>query len=903
MKKSYALYILLLSFSWMQSQFALSADDVNDKIILTLTASKAKLNKETVDKARRGGITVVSLKDEAAERVGDDGEEGADIIFKLRAPERGVYTLTTHVERLDTVIRGQAVTTRNAKLKVNDQRLTRRIVSNALNYDTHVLGQFHLMEREQEIKIWLPKKVAFKSLEISAYTEDTVPAYVVNYEPQIVPHTSHPRIWLTQETLPMVRERLTHKENQKVWNEVQEIAKLRYPFEYQPDKETFYIKELESAAQAKAFYFLMTDDEEIGREAVRLMSNYMTSLEFGNVKHGDITREIGRALYSAALVYDWCFSLLTEEEKTDLYYDMMRVAKDMEIGWPPFRDVVVNGHASEAQVNRDLLSMAIAIYDKDPVPYQYVSYLLLEEMIPMRAFEYQSPRHNQGIDYGAYRHAWEMHAAWILYRMTGAKVFKDNITNLKNYWLYMRLPNGSLFRDGDVFSNYVSAWNNPDVTFLDYSYDNDPIIKAEFEHQGGKISDPLLFLLLNNPDLKPRKDHRSLPLTLDFGDVLGGMIARTGWDMSEKSNDVVAEIKGGGYHFGNHQHADAGAIQIYYRGRQVCDLGIYSSYGIPYDFNFNKRSVAHSMMLVKDPSEELLFRSTQNDGGTRFNQRTPRSPEEAMTDPWFDNGTVLSVGFEPTQAPSYSYFKVDLTAAYTSKVSKYTRSFCFLNLKRDDIPAAIILADDITAAKEDFSKFWKVNALHMPSKSDKGLVIENSEDGLVGKTHIEVLLPRIEDRDIELSSLRDTSSVLGPQFQIKKNLPEASGYQAIVYPRDAKKHNRFVTVFQMAADNNMPLDVDFIESDGKYFIRLADRIVCMSAEDKLIQTTFNLNVDRDHAKVVLTDMKPGFWNISNVDKSISVDLKVEPRNNSVSYSLPKGDYRITTGRIYSEVNE
>lgn len=894
MKKYNSLCIILFL---LISQFALAAGD-GGKTILTLSANKAKLNKETAEKSKRGSSPAIILKDGTLERVEDDSEDQPDVIFTLRAPERGIYTLTTHVERLDTVIRGQAVETRNAKFKINDQRLTRRIVSNALNYETHVLGQFHLMERDQEIKIWLPSKVAFKSLEISSYKEDTVPTHIANYEPQILPHASHPRIWLTQETLPMIRERLTHKENEPVWNEVQALAKVRYPFEYQPDKETFYIKELESAAQAKAFYFLMTDDEEIGREAVRLMSNYMVSLEFGNVKHGDITREIGRALYSAALVYDWCFSLLTEEEKTDLYYDMMRIAKDMEIGWPPFRDVVVNGHASEAQVNRDLLSMAIAIYDKDPIPYQYVSYLLLEEMIPMRAFEYQSPRHNQGIDYGAYRHAWEMHAAWILYRMTGAKVFKDNITNLKNYWFYMRLPNESLFRDGDVFSNYVSAWNNPDVTFLDYSYDNDPIIKAEFENQGGKISDPLLFLLLNNPELKSRKDRRSLPLTLDFGDVLGGMIARTGWDMSPNSNDVVAEIKGGGYHFGNHQHADAGAIQIYYRGRQVCDLGIYSSYGIPYDFNFNKRSVAHSMMLVKDPNEDLLYRSTQNDGGTKFNQRTPRSPEEAINDPWFDNGTVLSVGYEPTLAPSYSYFKVDLTGAYTSKVSKYTRSFCFLNMKREDVPAVIILADDITASKDDFAKFWKVNALHMPSKSESGVIIENSENGQVGKTHIDVLLPVASDRNIEVSSLRDSSSVLGPQFQIRKNLPEASGYQAIVYPKIAQKHNRFLTVFQMGNGESKPLAVDFDESDGKYFIRLADRIVCMSAEDKLIQTAFNLTVDREEATVVLTDMKPGFWNISNRDNSVNVDLKVEPRNNSTCYLLPKGEYRITTGRVY-----
>lgn len=868
--------------------------------ILKFGVEEVIVNKNTTQKYKGASSSyLLTLQPNVADKVKDDTENNPDLTFNIQIPESGIYTLRTHVERLDTIIRGVAVETRNAKFQINDERVTRRIISNSLSYDVHDLGFFKFEKGKNTIRIWLPHQVAFQSLQITPYVADTVPAHIVNYEPQITPHITRPRLWVTQETLPLVKVRLTHNENLAVWTELQSTAKKAYYFNYNSRKETFYIKELEQVAQAKAFYYLMTNDKGIGRDAVILMTQYMSSLEFGNVKHGDITREIGRALYSSALIYDWCYSLMSEEERTNLYSDMMRLAMNMEIGWPPFKDVVVNGHASEAQVNRDLLSMAIAIYDEDPIPYKYVSYLLLEELIPMRAFEYQSPRHNQGIDYGAYRHSWEMHAAWILYRMTGAKVFKDNITNLKNYWLYFRLPNGGLFRDGDVFSNYGSVWNNPDVMFLDYTYDNDPIIKAEFERQGGKTSDPLLFLLLNNPDLEPNINLECMPQTLDFGDVLGGMIARTGWNMGENSNDVVAEIKGGGYHFGNHQHADAGALQIYYRGNQICDLGIYSSYGIPYDFNFNKRSVAHSMMLVKDPNEELIPRATLRDGGTRFNQKTPRNPKEVTTDSWFDYGTVLSAGFEAeTLKPSYSFFKVDLTAAYSSKVSKYTRSFCFLNMERDDIPAVIILADDITSSKVEFDKFWKVNALNLPSKSDSGVVIHNSENGLEGKTHINVLLPAIDDRNIEISSLQDTTSILGTQYQIRKNLPEARAFQAIVYPKEKRKHNRFLTVFQMVADKAQSLEVDFYEEDGKYFINLADRLICMSASDGQIQSSFELKVEKNNTHVVLTDLHPGFWNISSKDQSVNIDVKIDPRNNSYTYKLPKGEYHVSLGRKY-----
>ena len=430
------------------------------------------------------------------------------------------------------------------------------------------------------------------------------------------------------------------------------------------------------------------------------MVDYLSHVEFGNIL--DITREIGRAIYTGSLVYDWCYDLLTDAEKVSLRKHMIRLADDMEIGWPPFLQRVVNGHGNEAQVCRDLLSMSIAIYNEDPLPYQYCSYAILEELVPMRRFEYQSPRHNQGVNYGSYRFQWDLHAAWLFRRMTGTPVFDDNIRHVSKFWLYMRTPDGQMLRDGDQFSagrpGEFYYWRADLMSFLSYTYGADRILKREFERYGGKIDSHPLFLLLNDPELRPVENLETLSLTMDFGPILGSMVARTGWDMGLNSSDVVAEIKGGGYHFGNHQHSDAGSIQLYYRGFQFGDLGVYKFYGTPYDYNFNKRSISHSMMLVVNPKEKFLD-TESNDGGTRFNQRFPVSPEEVRSDPAFNNGKVRSADRGPWGAkPIFSYFSVDLTGAYSAKVGDYTRSFCFLNMEREDIPAVIILRDDITSS-------------------------------------------------------------------------------------------------------------------------------------------------------------------------------------------------------------
>lgn len=875
----------------------------DEKYKATLTVDYAKNNNKTTNviyKTASPKTKLLTLKKGVSERVSTDTETDPDVVYKVKVPEAGRYRLFADVIRHEVIKPGMNVETRLVKIQINNQRVTRRIVSNLHEYSGHDLGIFTL-ETGQELKLWLPEKISFEAIRIEKYVPLEVPADAASYVPTVVPPTDRPRLWVNKNNIADVRENLTKGENLAIWQIVEKTAKKPFPFQFNIRKEIFYNTELEDAVIIKSFYYLMTGNREIGKEAVRLAVDYLSVLEFGNVKSGDITREIGKAIYTAAITYDWCYNLLDEKDKQSLYDNMMRLAPDMEIGWPPFKEHVVNGHASEAQVNRDFLAMSIAIYDKDPEPYRYISYLFLEHLVPMRAFEYQSPRHSQGFDYGAYRHGWEMHAAWMFYRMTGVRVFNDNVADLRKYWLYMRLPDGLRMYDGDKFSKTHFAY--PETLLLDYSYADDAVTKGEFERRGGlerAKDNPVLFLLVNNPDLKAEHDLTSLPLSTEFGPVLGSLIARTGWNMDKTSNDVVAEIRGGGYHFGNHQHSDAGSFQIYYRGQQVADLGIYGAYGTPYDFNFYKRSVSHNMILVKDPDEKLANRTKINDGGSRFNQRNPKSPDEAKNDPWFDYGTVLSADFEAnTLKPSYSYFKADLTAAYYSKVANYTRSFCFLNMNREDVPAVIILADDLFASKDNFDAYWKINTLNKPGCLGTDVVLQNNKDGFVGKTHINMLLPLPENREIEISSLKDSSSVLGPQYQIKSSYPEANGYQVVAFSKKKEKHNRFLTVFQMTADNTKPMPVDFKEENGQYIICCQDRVVCLSSGYQQIQNPFTLKVDQSsESQILITDLKPGFWNVQSENGAININFKVKTGKNTIFFRGGKGRYLITPGRSY-----
>lgn len=907
--KALTMILLLILFCGGSGQAQVSYDSFEAAGVYRMGADQAQINSRTTTIIADDRLTNkkgITLKNGVPAALDMEREE-PDILFEFKAPVAGYYVMSTYAktdEEGATLM--EAATSKYEslfmKMEFDDQRATSRVIYVPWNRPRQTTGKFMLSGEAQVLKIWLPRGVRLDFVELKKYVAPAVPNEVEEYKPTVLPPKEHPRLWVNSQTLPLVKDRLESKEHSHIWKKVADEAKEPFEFEVDSTIEMSFDVELEKAAKLKAFYYLMEDDKMIGREAIDLMSSYLDVVSFGNIL--DITREMGRTIYTASLVYDWCYDLMTEDEKNEMVERLMRLSMDMECGWPPFKQSIVNGHGNEAQINRDLLAMSIAIYDEDPTPYQYTSYIILEQLVPMRAFEYQSPRHNQGVNYAAYRFAWEMHAAWLFYRMTGEPVFDNNIKGMGDYWHYMRRPDGQMLRDGDGFSagkpGEFYYWNRPITMLMMYSYARDPLLKGEFQRQGGLPHNPVLYLLLNDPELMGNKSRESLPLTKDFGPVLGSMVARTGWDISMESDDVVAEVKGGGYHFGNHQHSDAGAIQVYYRGQQLGDLGIYKFYGTPYDYNFNKRSIAHSMMLAVDPDEKFL-NTESNDGGTRLNQRFPRTPEEAMTDPWFDNGRVVSTAMGPQlKQPQFSYFKADLTAAYTSKMSDYTRSFCFLNLDRNDVPAAIILADDMTTSHENFQKYWQINTLNPPEIKEKQWRLYNQRNGKTGNTFVEMVKPGYNERKIEVFSGQEANSSFGYQYQVPSQVqPEASGHRIMVTPSQPSKRDRFLTVLQLTADDTPPLPVTTLETPQSDVVILADRVVSISNHSDLIRDSFAIEIPGSgNFQILLADLKPGYWNVQSDSGEIKFNVQVKAGENTIYFLAPAGRYQVQPGRLY-----
>jgi heparin/heparan-sulfate lyase len=716
------------------------------------------------------------------------------------------------------------------------------------------LGKFEFNGKKQQLKFWLPEHTLLDQITISPYRPPAVPPAAANYRPKLTPTAERPRLLVPARLLPQIRKNLGVGENRAVWEALQKDAARPVKVKLEPNGTAHYDNALEVAIRHKAFVCLMTGDKKAGREALALADEYLACVEFGNML--DITREIGRAIYSAALAYDWCYDLMTPEIKTRLRLNMMRLAEDMEIGWPPFLQTIVNGHGNEHQVSRDLFSMAVAIYDEDPIPYRLCAYRLLEELAPMHAYEYGSGRHNQGMSYGMSRFVCDMIAVNNVKRTLDFDLFGETVKKVPYSWIYMRLPNGEMMRDGDDFVAYQQIgryWGNVELMFWCYTYAADPILKAEFERQGGegfKRNQGMLFLLFNDPELKPQPDRGGLPLTCYMPEPYPAMVARTGWDFGNEALDAIVYLTGGGLNSANHQHLNAGDFQIYYRGLLAADLGTYKFYGTPYDMNFNKKSVAHNVLLVRDPADP------NDDGSQVYHASSPDRMDKLEST---RNGRILAHDFGPAKdLPLYSYLKSELAPAYPKgKLTTYTRSVVVFNHGRPDRPLTVVVYDRAVAATAKFKKYFQLNSLTTPETLSPSRFAVASPDG-TSRLTADTLLPAAAELERTILTGKDATNVFGKQYTPPMDfMAETNGSRTMISPKTPRAEDRLLHVLQVTAAATAAATPVFEElPGGAGLLRLPGSILLFSLNGEPLALPLTFTVKEPDTRVLVADLAP-----------------------------------------------
>ncbi|MDZ4794249.1 MAG: heparinase II/III family protein, partial [Bacteroidota bacterium] len=572
-----------------------------------------------------------------------------------------------------------------------------------------------------------------------------------------VPPAEHPRLYLTRKDIPLLKEKNNSIVLKNCWGKIKGAAAFitNGYLKLDANKAGNNDINIRNAIEAKALLYLFSNDQEQGRQTVDYLLHYYATLKI-DMHKDDVCREIGRAIVTGAIVYDWCYALITAAEKQILIGQMETLATHLEIEWPKLKQGSITGHGAEAQLARDMLSCGVATYNEKPEIYRLAAGRIMAEFVPSRKFFYPAAYHHQGSSYGPYRFYWDMVTTFIFDKMGYPEIFGSDQRKAPYYFIYGRRPDGQLMRNGDdfteLFTKFGKYWvNGGTINALAGSYFKDTVLvnEAMKEDNLGKGGDYLFDFLFYDTQIAGHKSPPMLPFTRYFKEPFGAMIARTGWEDGLKSPAVVAEMKVGVYNFVNHQHLDAGSFQLYYKGPLTVQSGVYQGknggYGSEHFRNYYQRSIAHNTMLIYDPNEKFIWGDKEviNDGGQRLpnnNRETTNLSDFSGNE--YNTGEVLAHAFGPDSTrPEFSYLKGNLAPAYSSKVKSFTRSFVFLNFKNSKIPAALIVFDNVITANTAFKKYWLLHSVEEPVVNNNTTVIARSGKGYSGKMINTTLLP------------------------------------------------------------------------------------------------------------------------------------------------------------------
>ena len=748
-----------------------------------------------------------------------------------------------------------------------------------------------------------PKEVVVSRILFRPEVPISVPPAAAKYKPPFDPPAKHPRVLVNPVFLAQLKKNLTVGENKPAWESLKRIAVKPYDFRIDPNQELQFQEALVLALRQKAFYYLVTGDRKVGREAIDLARKYMNAVAFGNGQ--DICRKTGESIYSAALVYDWCCDLMTPEDKQDLLDRMLYFAAEMEVGWPPFRQSAASSHGNEAQVSRDLLAMAIAVWNEDPEPWRWVAYQMLEDFKPYKAFSYLSERHSQGTLYGTWRQRWDLFGALQFKRTFDHDLLIPQAGKGVYMYYYLRLPDGRFLPEGDYNWRWRPGYTGIGGGLLlpNIALSRDPELKQELFRGGfdpAHCDDPAFFLLTNDPKLKAEDRRSGMPLTRIYPSPLPGMYIRTGWNFSTSADDALIALQGAGYYFGNHQHMDMGSIQIYYRGNIVADLGQYRNYGSPYDTNLAKTSALHSLMRFQDPEQKKWGRHPKivvNCGGEDTSAQTNRPTDvpEEMRARCMKVGATPFAGCGPDKKrPVYNFMELDLSAVFQGRVKYYTRSFVFLNQSKATRPGTLFVLDRYETTAPRIRPIFQLTTIPKPVWQNGVLTAETTMHGKPGRVTLTPLIPaRVEAK---ILTAKDAHTFAGKSVSgANMKTPEGNGSRTEL----TGPGNVFLNALQIHDGHTPVLPVRAEQAGDRFYAALgadADAgfggwLVGFGDPRKPTAEAFTFKVANDKTRVLLTDLAPGKWRIKG--GSADVTLAAVKGEGSVFTVLERGEYEIT----------
>ena len=504
-----------------------------------------------------------------------------------------------------------------------------------------------------------------------------------------------------------------------------------------------YDPKLIEQCAVKALGYKVYGDEAYAYQATYALKNYLYTLDVKSFPF-DQYRAFGYIMYLAGCVYDWCYELLTDEDKEQIIAAVEhRLCEGknekgdrFEIGFPPTKQGSVSGHGSEYQLLRDYLAFSIAIYDENPSWWKYVGARFYNDFVPSRNNYYKSGISAQGTGYSPFRFTADLFSAWIIRAATGINPYVGMEKVPRSYFGFEYAP-GNIYADGDGPSIQNTS-KLRDLALIGAYLAGDAGLLAQGEHLLGDAAVKeaaqglhlVAYVIFRGTGLKPAKNRFDKMELIQYnGFPLGQYISRERWD-DKNSASTFTRIRIRAT--ANHEHRDAGTFQIYYKGMLTCDGGVYDYYGNDHWKFFHTATVGHNGVLVYNPA----YRKGNKwySGSQRYIRETSSLQSWYNTSD-FDTGTLTAHESAyrdlAKKRPHYTYLSGDVAKAYEPDTVSYLgRRMLTVYTGNPDFPMALFIYDDVESVEPAFKKTFLMQICSPDApKISRGRVITENGDG------------------------------------------------------------------------------------------------------------------------------------------------------------------------------
>ncbi len=591
-----------------------------------------------------------------------------------------------------------------------------------------------------------------------------------NEDPSIVPTTAHPRILFTADDVPTIRNNLTDPQNAAAYKKLKALSEAIWDGDLRngaASENDNYQDSKVAIIEAKAFRYaiekghsnptIAQNAKKYGYEAIIAVKNAILTLvdESGS----DTTRSYGYLLYVAACVYDWCYDLLSENDKVQIIagcvsklgYKQEAVSQSSSYkdNLVPFYQGTAYGHGAEDQILVDYLAFAIACYGDVNGIYNFVGNRILEEFVPHQNYLGQSGGFWEGAMYGSVRGVATMMSNLLFANATGTAPFDESYVYdaIISATYYVR-PDGQFYRIGDVNENSANLqfhWMAYNCFYAGNFYGDNYLKSVAYKYLStndymfNNFANSVAglsaaqFLAINNPGVGTDYDLTTAPLTYSATYPYTNVFAKS--DNTANAFGLYMNMQE--MFAPSHGHAEAGSFQIYYKGALATDSGAYAGWGNLHTYSYQMSTVAANSILVYNQNIAQSWKNGDYDIEGSYNYAEHNSSTVAKGNLVYSGGQVLIPSYTPADKDElinhsllgqtqslgtksvvgtdgkllYTYLGGDMTGAYDpTTVDEVSRYMIAVATGNADHPYAFITFDRITS---DDASFHKSSLIHV----------------------------------------------------------------------------------------------------------------------------------------------------------------------------------------------